>query len=64
MTDIKQVRARDITIGSYIPVGNGIVERVEYLWTDTDTNTTHLLLGAELTSLELPPNEQLRIIEN
>ena len=62
MQDIKQVIAKDITIGSFIPVGDGIVERVELVLTNTDKGTTEILFGTDLTRLEILSNEQLRCI--
>ena len=62
MQNIKQVRAQDITIGSFIPVGDGIVERVELVYTDADKGTTEILFGAYLERLEILSNEQLRCI--
>jgi len=64
MTDIKQVRAKDITIGSFIPVGDGIVERVEVVYTDSEKGTTELFFGVGLARLELCSTEKLSCILN
>lgn len=64
MHDIKQIRAKDITIGSYLPIGDGVVERIELVFTDADKGTTELLFGASLERLVLCSNEKLRCILN
>jgi len=59
---MKQLQASKIKAGDFIPVGDGIVERVELVYTDADKGTTEILFGAYLERLEILSNEQLRCI--
>jgi len=61
---MKQIQASKIKAGDFIPVGDGIVERVELVLTDADKGTTELLFGADLARLDLCSTEKLSCILN